>query len=111
MRLAELQIKIKIILKKYLTKRFYHYILVLGIAIVVYPIYDLYNSIKETIQSNEEYSSWIDLIFLSIEIPLLKLMIYSLIIIFVGFKIMNYAKKGFNERVYSNNSSAENNLK
>ncbi len=111
MRLAELQIKIKIILKKYLTKRFYHYILVLVIAIVLYPIYFLYNSIKENIQSNEEYSSWIDLIFLSIEIPLLKLMIYSLIIIFVGFKIMNYAKKGFNERVYSNNSSAENNLK
>ncbi len=90
---------------KYFTKRFYHYSLVLGIVLVVYPLYDIYKSIEHTILLNEEYSSWIDLFFLSIEMPLFKFLIYSFIIIFVGITIMNYAKKGFNEKVYSNDSS------
>ncbi len=97
-------------LKKYLTKRLYHYLLVIGIVFLAYPIYDLYNSINDIVLFNSQYTSLIDIFFLSIEISFIKLLIYSLVVIAFGIIIMNYARNGFNEKVYHSNQIDRDNI-
>ena len=84
--------------KRYLTKRFYHYSLVLGIGFLAYAVYKIYTTINNTI---EQRTSLIDLFSASINITVLEILINYIIIASLGTIIMNYAKKGFSEKVYS----------